>query len=134
LTGEPRVEARLVRHEEPRRFRKAFAGCPTRGRLEMGHASGEGTAEILRPRPRAATLRRTAKPGGCRKGGNMNVLDLRREIVRLEDELRHARDQKRSAQAEVRITGRRMPPDAYATVWRRIHDLECMVEHARLDL
>jgi len=64
----------------------------------------------------------------------MNVLDLRREIVRLEDELRHARDQKRSAQAEVRITGRRMPPDAYATVWRRIHDLECMLEHARLDL
>ena len=64
----------------------------------------------------------------------MTVLDLHREIVRLEDELRHARDQKRSAQAEMRISGRRMPADAYAAVWRRIHDLECMLEHARLDL
>jgi hypothetical protein len=64
----------------------------------------------------------------------MTRTQIYREVLRLDEELRAARQAMKQAQVRARVTGTKLPGHEYAAMWERIHRLERTIETTRLQL
>lgn len=64
----------------------------------------------------------------------MTRIEVYREVLRFDAELKAARNRLKDAQMRGRLTGMKIPAQEFAAMWQQIYRLETAVETARLQL